>query len=355
MLSIVTESSLGQLADIRMCTACYSKMQREKKKGSMDGIYSERSSDDIGTDNHHFNVRGSRHASAAARKFIEEFARNKGGWEKTNGSQKRNSTHDDDLTTHQHSSRATRAASGTALATDLSVPKGTSEELFHLAQSCCAVGNKILRRDGRFATQQGMIHLSELSRSHQGAVDQVKSITRKSGPLHFSSTIPPVANSYRNEIEHPDVLQGAADLLHMMKDQSFQSQRVRSNHSRITSQMCHSHNRPALLLQTYSGRQVDYNGNQHDAPSPDACRGFTSLVYPCTRRSDLSLVCSAPVPGPGIAIDACSQDISFSSRSAPRHLIRAVHGHIPRSTTTIGQPYLSFRPTAYHCSRNDIA
>lgn len=241
MLSVVTAASQGQLADIRMCTACYSKMQREKKKGSTDGVYSERiSSEDIVTDNHHFTVRGSRHASAAARKFIEEFARNKGGWEKTYGSQKRSSTYDDDIATHQHSSRATQVASGTALATDLSVPKGTSEELFHLAQSCCAVGNKILRRDGRFSTQRGMIHLSELSRSHCVAVDQAKLIAGESGPFHFASSRPPTAHSYRNETEHPDVLQGAADLLHMMKDQSIQSRRVRINHRRINSQMCHS-------------------------------------------------------------------------------------------------------------------
>lgn len=221
---------LHMLADIRMCTACYSKMQREKKKGSTDGLYSERiSSDEAVIDAHPFNVRGSRHASAAARKFIEEFARNKGGCEKANGPPKRGSAYDDDVNTHQHSSRATQEAGSTMLTSNLYVPKGTCEGLFHLARSCCAVGNKILRRDGRFCAQPGALYLSENSRSQHMAVDRAKLNSGENGPFQCSSIRPSPACLYRHQSEHPDVLQGAADLLHMMKEQSIQTRRVCSH------------------------------------------------------------------------------------------------------------------------------
>lgn len=217
-------------ADIRMCTACYSKMQREKKKGSTEGIYSERlSSEEVVFDSHHFSVRGSRHASAAARKFIEEFARNKGGWEKAHGSQKRSSGYEEeDIIAHQLASRATELTAGTAMASNAgqSAPKGTAEELFHLARSCCAVGNKILRRDGRFSTQQGTIYVSETEISHSES-HKGKLTICEGGRSDTIATRHSKIHAYRHHSEHPDVLQGAADLIHMMKEQSLQAPRVR--------------------------------------------------------------------------------------------------------------------------------
>lgn len=339
-----------------MCTACYSKMQREKKKGSTDGIYSERiTGDDVVIESHHFNVRGSRHASAAARKFIEEFARNKGGWEKEkgDGSQKRETVLEQELLTRHNSSRPTEEAADTVLTTtSMSVPKGTSEELFHLAQSCCAAGNKILRRDGRFTSQQGMIYVTERSRSLQGVVEQGTLAVGESRHFRVASANPVGTHSYRHESEQPDVLQGAADLLHMMKEQSMRPGKVYlpALWFRRLERLLRLDNWN-LFLQIVSARGHNRGLNHHDPTSLNTCLG--SMRYPwSTRRSTLGCGNSFPVSGrPG---DTCMRSFPFASQATARHMVPCVHGH-SANNQTLSQQFLDVQSETYHCNSSDVA
>eukprot|EP00892_Ulva_mutabilis_P006444 jgi/Ulvmu1/4171/UM019_0150.1 len=310
--------------NIRMCTACYSKMQREKKKGSTDGVYSERiNCGDLVIDSHHYSVRGSRHASAAARKFIEEFARNKGGWDKADGSSRREIIHEQDAVTHQNSDRPIQEAAESVITANLaSVPKRTSEELYHLAQSCCAVGNKILRHDGSFTPQTCLSNVTE--RSRHGHMEPGK--LAACGPVQFTPPRTTSEHSYRREHQEPDVLQGAADLLHMMQEQSRNAGKT-------------------------PPRQTGTSKAHHGA----AARGthLQQFQYSWSDRTS-NTVCGNPYPVSTVPVDGGSMDYPFVSEITASHA-RGVRSHQSVDNRLGSRPYMDLRRTAYHCSSSDFA
>lgn len=195
----------------RMCTACYSKMQREKKKGEANGFCERPVAQEPESDSQ-LSVRGARPASTAARKFIEEFARNKGAVETASARQDGSTRRDIDM----EEPITQTAAYGAALL--LGAPRGVSEGLFAKAQFGVGLaGAHILQRDPVAASSRTMRYMTDHTYSTGNGEDMRASRNLSpDGPYPLAAPWPDSAThsqAQRIDNEDPSVIQGASNLM----------------------------------------------------------------------------------------------------------------------------------------------
>lgn len=203
-----------------MCTACYSKMQREKKKGEAAGYCSQPPAQEPESDSQ-LSVRGARPASAAARKFIEEFARNKGAWEtasvRHDGGSKRDVEMQDPVNTQT-------AAYGAALLLG-GDPRGMPEGLFTKAQFGVGLaGAHIIQRDPMLASSRTYRYMTDHTYSTRNGEDlRASRNLSPDGPYPLAAPWADTSlhsQSRDLDIEDPSVLQGASNLMLLTQQQS---------------------------------------------------------------------------------------------------------------------------------------
>lgn len=199
-----------------MCTACYSKMQREKKKGEVG--YCERLPAQEPEADSQLSVRGARPASAAARKFIEEFARNKGAWDtsRPDGGARRDSEMEEPVNTQT-------AAYGAALL--LGAPRGMSEGLFTKAPFGVSLsGAQLLQRDPILASSRTMRYMTDHT-YYTGNGEEMRRSRNLSPDGPFPQAAPWPDSSLNGKVrqldnEDPSVLQGASNLMLLTQQSS---------------------------------------------------------------------------------------------------------------------------------------
>ena len=222
MLSCLTEYSFVTCdrAGQRMCTACYSKMQREKKKGEVNGCCSQLPAQQPESDSQ-LSVRGARPASAAARKFIEEFARNKGAWE-TSGRQDGGSRRDVDM----QEAETQNPAYGLNVLAGTAAQRGSSEGLLAKAPfGVRCAGVQLLTSDANHASSRTMRYMTD--RTHSSGIAEGRRSSRHLSPDGpFPLTAPWADNSFlqsqRQDFDHEElsVLQGAQTLMLLQQQSS---------------------------------------------------------------------------------------------------------------------------------------
>jgi hypothetical protein len=367
---------------MRMCTACYSKMQREKKKGETG--CNERPSPRECEVESQFSVRGARHASAAARKFIEEFARNKGGWDsavKQEGTPRRENGADEQVPANSQGT----VHDGTVL---LSVPtgsKGNSEELFHVGHSHAAfvgvglAGARIIKRDPQLASNRTMRYMTDRSRSHTGIGDEPRQRTFSPDgpyPLAAPKAESSHAQSHHLDGEDPNVIQGAEDLMLLMKPKAEQVGLQFTTADSMFRHRC-SMARYSASAATERASRVQKQSNKRQAP-------FSSSTIPSAPAEMLGSASQAPAgtamrqglsisPDDGNSMIECSGQLSaiggFAEHPYPldgcpgpvhglsavisntRHVFGESHGPPPRpGVPCLPHQYLGMNSNAPHNS-----
>lgn len=200
-----------------MCTACYSKMQREKKKG--EAGYCDRPPTQEPEADSQLSVRGARPASTAARKFIEEFARNKGASETASARQdgsSRQDIHVQEPVSTQHTAYGAAVLLGAA-------PRGISEGLFAKAQFGVGIaGAHILQRDPIIASSRTMRYMTDhtCSTGNGEEMRMSRNLSPGDGPYPLAAPWPDFSHGRNIDHEDPSVLQGASNLMLLTQQSS---------------------------------------------------------------------------------------------------------------------------------------